>query len=172
MGRVSKVELFDLLERVIKLHGEHKSIKEIEAMLRGEGYGISRESIRRALKSSAQAASEYRKAYEESRALVEAVRSNPNTDVYETITSLLAGKILESVKGIEEINFEDPVGMALAVNKLADSQVKIARLRLEFQKGVESTKKAFLQALNSELEKYPELLARLTAVAATLEVKA
>ncbi len=41
MGRTSKVRLFDLLERVIELHeSQHKTIKEIEAQLRDEGYDI------------------------------------------------------------------------------------------------------------------------------------
>ena len=169
MGRVSKVELYGLLERVVEMHDRHKTIKEIEAALKDEGYDISRESIRRSIKTSTEAAGEYRKAYEESRAIVEAVKNNPNTDVYETITSLLAGKILDQVKGIEEINFDDPVKMTDAISRLANSQVKIARFRLEFQKGYETAKKEFMDALNAELADHPDLLNQITAVVASME---
>lgn len=171
MGRVSKVELYDLLDRVIELHKGHATIKEIERILRAEGYDISRESIRRSLKSSSEAAEEYNKAYEESRAIVDAVKNNPNTDVYETITSLLAGKILDQVKGIEEIHFDDPVKMTDAVSRLANSQVKIARFRLEFQKGYEAAKKEFMDALNAELSDHPDLLNQITVVVASMEAE-
>ncbi len=171
MGKRSKVDLYGLLERVLSLYNEGKTIKEIEEILRAEGYDISRESIRRKIKSSKDIAELYRKSMEEARVLVDAVRENPNTDVIEVTASLLAHHIMEFAKQIDEIQFDDPLRFTEAVRKLADAQVRVAKLRLDYQKGYEAAKKEILQAVSHELNRFPDLRARLIEIIEALEVK-
>jgi hypothetical protein len=162
MSRRSKVDLYGLLDRVIYLYEqEKKSIAEIEQILRAEGYDISRESIRRKIKSSREIAEVYRKSLEEAKVLIDAVRSNPNTDVIEVTSSLLAHKLFEFSKTVEELDFQSAEEFIKAVQRLADAQVKVARLRLDYQKGFEAAKKEIIQALSVELAKEPELLRKL-----------
>jgi hypothetical protein len=162
MSRRSKVDLYGLLDRVIYLYEQEKrSIAEIEQILRAEGYDISRESIRRKIKSSREIAEVYRKSLEEAKVLIDAVRSNPNTDVIEVTSSLLAHKLFEFSKTIEELDFQSAEEFIKAVQRLADAQVKVARLRLDYQKGFEAAKKEIIQALSVELAKEPELLRKL-----------
>jgi hypothetical protein len=162
MSRRSKVDLYGLLDRVIYLYEQEKrSIAEIEQILRAEGYDISRESIRRKIKSSREIAEVYRKSLEEAKVLIDAVRSNPNTDVIEVTSSLLAHKLFEFSKTVEELDFQSAEEFIKAVQRLADAQVKVARLRLDYQKGFEAAKKEIIQALSVELAKEPELLRKL-----------
>jgi uncharacterized membrane protein YccC len=165
MSRRSKVDLYGLLDRVIYLYEqEKKSIAEIEQILRAEGYDISRESIRRKIKSSREIAEVYRKSLEEAKVLIDAVRSNPNTDVIEVTSSLLAHKLFEFSKTVEELDFQSAEEFIRAVQRLADAQVKVARLRLDYQKGFEAAKKEIIQALSLELAKEPELLRKLKEI--------
>ena len=162
MSRRSKVDLYGLLDRIIRLYEEEKkTIADIETILRAEGYDISRESIRRKLKSSKEIAEVYRKSIEEAQVLIDAVRNNPNTDVIEVTSSLLAHKLFEFTKTIEELDFQSADEFIRAVQRLADAQVKVARLRLDYQKGFETAKKEIIQALSVELAKEPELLRKL-----------
>ena len=165
MSRRSKVDLYGLLDRIIRLYeDEKKTIADIEAILRAEGYDISRESIRRKLKSSKEIAEVYRKSIEEAQILIDAVRNNPNTDVIEVTLSLLAHKLFEFTKTVEELDFQDADEFIKAVQRLADAQVKVARLRLDYQKGFEAAKKEILRMLSLELSKDHELLKKLTDI--------
>ena len=170
MGAKSKVDLYGLAERVISLYTqENKTLKEIEKLLREEGFDISRESIRRSVKSASQAASEYKEVYEESRAILDVVRENPNTDTYEAITSLIASKLLNQVKDIESFDFEDPAQMLSSVARMTRAQVQVSKLRLDYQKGFTAAKKEFLKALDKELASHPDLKAELTKVVTGME---
>lgn len=169
--RRSKVELFGLLERVIKLWEEGKTLQEIEQILRSEGYDISRESIRRKIKSVREVAEVYRKSVEEAKVLLEEVRNNPNTDVVEVVTSLLAHHLMNFTKSIESIDFDDPMRFVEAVRKLSDAQVRVAKLRLDYQKGFEAAKKEITDALARELNKNPELKEKLIAMISTIEAR-
>ncbi|MBI3584210.1 MAG: DUF3486 family protein [Nitrospinae bacterium] len=171
MARRSKVDIHGLVERILGLYNEGKTIIEIEAILKGEGYDISRESIRRKLKSSREVAELYRKSLDEAKVLLEAVRDNPNTDVIEVTNSLLAHKLFEFAKSVEELNFENPNEFVLAVRQLSDAQVKVAKLRLDFQKGFEAAKKEIMQSLSLELSKQPDLKQRLVDIIERLKVE-
>jgi len=170
MGRKNKVELFGLVERVIQLYdNEQKTLEDIETILREEGYDLSRESIRRSLKSSREVAEQYKRAVEESKVIIETVRNNPNTDVIETITSMLAGQLFEYIKSVDSLQFKDPKDMVVAIKDLANSQVKISQFRLKFQDGYETAKKEFLSALKKEMSGHPDLLYQLTQIVTGME---
>lgn len=171
MGRRSKAELYDLVERILGLYQEGKTIQEIEEVLREDGYDISREAIRRSLKSSREVAAVYRKSLDEAKILLETVKDNPNTDVIEVTNSLLAHKLFEFAKTVEELNFDDAGQFVHAVRQLSESQVRVAKLRLDYTKGFEAAKSEVLKAVTGELEKYPEIKERLAEIIGGLEVK-
>jgi len=170
MGRRSKADLYDLTERIVTMHDSKKmTFNEIAEALQEEGFGVSREAVRRSYKSSAEVASQYKRAVEESKVIIEAVRNNPNTDVVETITSMLAGQIFEYIKTVDELDFESSAEMIGAVKDLANSQLKISKFRLDFQKGYEAARNDFLKALQGELAGHPDLLSQITALVAGME---
>ncbi|RKY65259.1 MAG: hypothetical protein DRQ02_10460, partial [Candidatus Latescibacterota bacterium] len=106
MSRRSKVDIYGLVEQVLALYEEGKTIAEIEQILRSKGYDISRESIRRRIKSAKEVANIYKRSLEEAKVLLETVRDNPNTDVVEVTNSLLAHKLFEFAKSVEELDFD------------------------------------------------------------------
>ena len=171
MGRRSKVDIYGLVERVLKLYDEGKTLREIEGILREEGYDISRESIRRKVKSAKEIAAIYKKSLEEAKILLEAVKDNPNTDVVEVTNSLLAHKLFEFAKSIEELNFNNPNEFVLAVRQLSDAQVKVAKLRLDYQKGFEAAKREIMEAVSRELERHPELKSKLIEIISSIEAE-
>lgn len=171
MGRRSKTELYGLIERIFRMYNEErKSLVDIEKELRSEGYDISREAIRRSVKSSKQMASQLKKSLEEARVMIDAVRENPNTDLVEATVAHLGGLLYKETSTFDELRFDDPMQAVQAVGKLAEAQTKIARLRLDYQKGAEAAKNAVKEALRVELEEHPDLLERLTAIVSSIEV--
>jgi predicted nucleic acid-binding protein len=171
MGRRSKVDLLGLVERILELYNkEQKTIKEIEEILQDEGYDISREAIRRKLKSTKDIAELYKKSMEEAKVLIDAVRENPNTDVIEVTTSLLARNIMNFTKDIDSIDFDDPLKFIEAVRKLSDAQVRVSKLRLDYQKGFEAAKKEIMHTLSLELAKTPDIKERLIQMIDRIEL--
>lgn len=147
------------------------SITQIEAILNEEGYDISREAIRRSIKSSKDVAHQYKQAASEAKVLIDTVRDNPNTDVVEITTNLLTKQLFDFVRNIDELTFEDPSKLILAVNRLSSSQVQIARQRLTYQNGYNQAKQDVMIRLKTELEKYPEILGKLALIVSNLEAK-
>lgn len=172
MGRRSKAELLGIIERIIDMYeGDKLSIKQIEEILNEEGYDISREAIRRSIKSSKDVASQYTRAASEAKVLIDTVRDNPNTDVVEITTNLLTKQLFDFVRNIDELTFEDPTKLILAVNRLSSSQVRIAKQRLTFQNGYNQAKDDLMRRLKGELEKYPDLLGKLALIVSGMEAR-
>lgn len=171
MSRRSKIELYDILDRVVSLYNAGSTIREIEAVLREDGFDVSREGIRKAVKSAREVAETYRESLNEAKVLLETVRDNPNTDVIEVTTSLMANKLFEFTKSIDGLEFSDPRDAFNAVQKLAESQVRVAKLRLSYRDGFEAAKSAVMQAIVTALDQHPELKAQLAEIVAGLKAK-
>jgi len=172
MGRRAKSEMLDLSERIIRMYTQqHMTCASIAETLQDEGYDLSREAIRRSVKSSKQVAKKFLEATEEAKILVDAVRSNPNTDVLEATTTLLARRIFEFVRDVDDMDFDDPAKLTHALASLASSQTKVAKLRLDYQKGFDAAKKAILEKMKEELAQYPDLLQKLTAIVICIEAE-
>lgn len=159
MGRRSKVDLYGLVDRVVDLyHNQKKTQKEIEKILREEGYDISRESIRVSLKNSAEVAEHYLRAVEESKALVQAIKENPNTDMVEAVSALMTRQIFEFMKSVDELQFEDSEALARAINNMASAQVRISKYKLDYEKGYEKAKADVLQLVRERLKERPDVV--------------
>lgn len=170
MPKRSKADLAGVIERIVQMYEvEKRSIKEIEAVLGEEGIAISRESIRRTLKSNKSVANQYRKAAEEAKVLIDAVRDNPNTDVVELTTSLLTKQVFDFVQSIDDLDFDNPNELILAINRLSSAQVRISKQRLNFQNGYNEAKNDLLRQLKEELSQQPDLLSKLSSMVSLME---
>lgn len=102
MAPRSKAELLDIVERVCAMHSEQlMTFIDIEAQLRSEGIDISRESIRRTVKTNKTIAKELMKTRAETTALINTIRDNPATDTNESTLDYLIGKAFQYTKTIE-----------------------------------------------------------------------
>lgn len=161
-----------IIERIVQMYEEDKmTIKDIETTLQEEGFDISREAIRRSLKTSKSVATQYKKAATEAKVLIDTVRDNPNTDVVEITTNLMTKQIFDFVQSIDEVTFENPNELILAINRLSSAQTRIARQRLTYQNGYNKAKADILSRLQNELKQYPEILGKLTLIVSALETK-
>ena len=132
MPRRKKAQLYDIITRIVYLYErEKKSFKEIESILKTEGYDISKSAIHRAYKSYVQAAEEFKKIYEETKALIDTLKENPATDVMESIAVILANRLFKFVKDIEAMDFETPEELISAVQKLAKTLTDLQKVREE-----------------------------------------
>jgi hypothetical protein len=165
MGRRAKADLYDLVDRILELYTKDKlNIREIEAQLKSEGYEISREAIRRSLKSSKEIAADLQATIAEAKVMIDTVRANPNTDVAEAVVTRLGGLLLRESQNIDALQFEDPGEAVLAAGRLANAQAKLASVRMKYQDGYEAAKRAVIDMLKAELSSDPDLAAKLSTV--------
>jgi len=135
MPRRSKATLNDLINRIIYLYEKEKlTFKQIESILRAEGYDISKSSIHRAYRSYQESAELYKRMSQEIKALIEAVKENPTTDAIEAGVAYLSTKVLQLVKDIEKMDFNDPLDVITAVEKLGRTAERLTRFREEREK--------------------------------------
>jgi len=135
MPRRKKAQLYDLINRIVYLYEtEKKNFREIESILRSEGYDISKSAIHRAYKSYAETAEEFKKIYEETKALIDTLKENPATDVMEGIATILANRLFKFVKDIEAMDFETPEELILAVQRLSKTLSDLQKIREEREK--------------------------------------
>lgn len=172
MGKMSrtKVELLGLLERVVKMYNEdHMTIEDIEEALRGEGYDISRESIRKTVKKNRTIARELEKARTETEALINTIRSNPATDVNEATADFLIAKVFDFTKQIDAVDFKDLPELADFVRKITKVKTDIVKQRMDYRKLYERAKDDILLELQKALEARPELYEQIFTVVSAME---
>ncbi len=173
MGRRSKADLNDLIERIVSMHDDDKMTHvQIAEALRAEGIDISREAIRRSYKTAKEQAGDLKAVSEEARVMLEAYRASPNTDIAEAVIAKFTGLLYREVQGIESIEFDDPGEAALAIGRMATAQTRVASLRLKYQNGFEAAKKAVLDTLKQELRNHPDVLERMTMLVGGMEAPA
>ena len=152
MARRSKADLLDIIQYIIHLyHKEKRTIREIEAILKSEGYNISKSAIHRTLKSYADTAKELMEIQSEVKAVLEAAKENPATDSLEVITNIIAARLLRFVKDIEALEFDDPAELIASLHKLSVSAEKLQRYREErLKKAMQEVEKSEKQNWNKE----------------------
>ncbi|MFV0261378.1 MAG: phage protein Gp27 family protein [Kluyvera sp.] len=172
MGRRSKVDMFGLVERVLGLYQrDKKTIKEIAAVLKEDGFDVSFSAIQRTLKSNQEIALQMRKAAEETKILLAEVKDNPGTDLVEVSQQIMANKLLEVIKSVDDLQFEKASDLVEALASLSRAQVNTGRLRLEFTAGVTAAKSAIEDKLTELLQgNYPELLRQLLDALDQIEI--
>lgn len=174
MGRRSKADLLDLIDRIAGMYFDQKmTIQQIADVLQGEGYNISRESVRRSVKTTKEIASELKTCMAEAREIINTVRDDTNTDLVEATVARFGGMLYREAAALDELKFDDPLKVIQATQKLAAAQTSLARLRLDYRSGFEAAKNAVLKALKAELERsHPEVLDHLVRIVSGLEGKA
>lgn len=174
MARRSKVDLYGLLERIIEMFEREKMpIRDIELVLREEGFDISRAAIQRSLKKNEDVALNLKRAMDESRMLLKELQDNPGTDMMEVIHHILANKLSEYVRSIDELEFKDAGELIESVASISRAQVNVGRLKMEFQAGVKAAKKALEAELKRILmEEDPATLLAVLDAIERIEIKA
>lgn len=119
MPKRKKAELYDLIQRIIHMHEiEKKDFKTIASILRSEGYDISKSSIHRAYKEYQEFAKRYNEWWDKVEAIVKMTQNKPTTYMLSAVVSVLTQHIMDFVKDIDFMEFEEPGELIKAVKDL------------------------------------------------------
>lgn len=138
MPRRNKIEMQGLVDRIVDMfHRDRMSQREIADILKDEGYDVSKSGVGRVLLDHAGQMKAYRQAAMEATAIVKELKTQSGLDMAEATSQLIQMKLLDAVKnvGAEELDDMELDKLFAAVEKNARSQVQIARVKLEYERG-------------------------------------
>ncbi|GIW22585.1 MAG: hypothetical protein KatS3mg068_2473 [Candidatus Sericytochromatia bacterium] len=143
MRRTNKVNLYGLIEDIITLYEkENLSFYEIEDYLKKQGYDISKSSIHKAYKTYKEAAKAYSQKFDEIQLLLTSLKDKPTTEMMEAISAIIARHLLEFVKDIDSISFDNAEELAKVAKTVSDMSDKLQKIREEkLKKAVENIEK-------------------------------
>ncbi len=119
MPRRKKAELYDLVQRIIHMHEvEKKDFKTIASILRSEGYDISKSAIHRAYRDYKEFAKKYNEWWDKIEAIVSMTQDKPTSFMLSAVVSVLTQHVMDFVKDIDFMEFEDPNDLIKAVKDL------------------------------------------------------
>jgi len=178
MGKKSKAVEYGLKELIAeKWDGGKKTIvyvtEEVNEWLKQNGYRItvSREAIRRAVRSYEDEIADVRKGVEISKAMAEVLRDHPGTEQSEAMLMYMSGLITKDLRNIESINIEDPVELIHASAKLATAHARLAQFRSQAVKALDKAKTQLKNELQNAIQHDPELFERLCKIVDDAKVK-
>lgn len=173
MGRRSKAETMGIVDRIIDLYTRDKlNSEKIAKVLKEEGIKLSARAIRRTIKTNEEAAVALRKAQEESKILLDSIKDTAGTDLVDAANQLLARKLVDYIKDLDYLDFDDPKDLFSALSSVTGGTVGVGRLKMEFTRGVKAAKQDLKKELTRLLsEEDPELLFRLIEAVESIDVE-
>ena len=178
MGQKSKAALYGLKEIIIeKWDGGKNTVvwvtEELNKHLKQNGYKItiSREAIRRAVRSYEDEIADVRKGVEISKAMAEVFKDHPGTEMSEAMLMYMAQLVTKELRNVESISFEDPAEMINAASKLTMAQAKLAQFRTQAVKALDRAKAQLKAELQKAIQHDPDLFGRLCAIVDDAKVK-
>lgn len=138
MPRRSKVELQDLVGIIVEMfYNDKMTHAQIADKLKEDGYDVSKSGVGRALIDYAGQMKAYKEAAQEAAAMVKELKAESGLDLAETTSQLLQVKLLSAIKDVDisELDEMDLTDLISAIRKNTMSQVQIARVKLEYERG-------------------------------------
>jgi hypothetical protein len=178
VGQKSKAEQYGLKELIAeKWDGGKKTIvyvtEEVNEWLRQNGYKltVSREAIRRAVRSYEDEVADVRKSVEAAKQMAEVFRDQPGTEISEAMLMLAAQLLFKEMRTYENINIENPIELFQAAAKVSTAQVKAAQFRTQAVKALDRAKGQLKAELQKAIQHDPDLLGRLCIIVDNAKVK-
>lgn len=157
MRRTNKVNLYGLIEDIISFYEEDNlSFNEIEEKLRKQGYDISKSSIHKAYKTYKDAAKAYSQKFDEIQLLLSSLKDKPTTEMMEAVNAIIARHVLDFVKDIDTIEFDNAEDLTKVAKTISDMSDKLQKIREEkLKKAVENIEEqAKKQGIDKEFVNY------------------
>jgi len=139
MPKRKKAELYDLIQRIVYLYEEEKKdFRTIASILRAEGYDISRSTIHRAYRDYKELAKAYNEWWDKIEVLVKQTQDKPTSFMLSALVSILTQHVLDFVKDINFMEFEEPSELIKAVKDLTQMSKSLEEyISAKLQKAVE-----------------------------------
>jgi len=136
MPKRNKIEMQGLVERICKMYFNDKmSHKQITETLKAEGYDISKSGVGRTLVDQAAQMKAYKDSAKKAVAIVNELGKTPGLNIAEASVQMVQAKLLEEVNKFENFSTLSPEELLRAVVRNTDAQAKIARVKLEYERG-------------------------------------
>ncbi len=178
MGAKSKAEQYGLVEVIIDKWegGKHTIVyvtdevkKEIDR--RGLKVSISREGIRKVIRTHKEQIEEYKQALEMSKELAKIFKDEPATEITEgaiMTSTMLLQKALRDIDGVE---FDDPDKLFRAVSNIAGAHERLSSYRMKASKALNKAKEEIKKELQNAIQGDTELLEKLCNIVDKVEIK-
>ena len=178
MGQKSKADQFGLKELIAeKWDGGKKTIvyvtEEVNNYLKQNGFKltVSREAIRRAVRSYEDQVADLRNNLETAKAMAEIFKDHPGTEMSEGMLMYLAKLLNDEARNIESISFENPADFIRSVTDVTKAQAKLAQFRSQAVKALDKAKSQLKAELQKAIQHDSELLERLCKIVDEAKVK-
>jgi len=178
MGQKSKADQFGLKELIAeKWDGGKKTIvyvtEEVNNYLKQNGFKltVSREAIRRAVRSYEDQVADLRNNLETAKAMAEVFKDHPGTEMSEGMLMYLAKLLNDEARNIESISFENPADFIRSVTDVTKAQAKLAQFRSQAVKALDKAKSQLKAELQKAIQHDSELLERLCKIVDEAKVK-
>lgn len=136
MPKRNKIEMQGLVERICKMYfNDHMTHKQITEILKEEGCDISKSGVGRTLVDQAAQMKAYKDSAKKAVAIVEELGKTPGLNIAEASVQMIQAKLLEEVNKFENFSTLSPEELLRAVVRNTDAQTKIARVKLEYERG-------------------------------------
>jgi hypothetical protein len=171
MGQKSKADQYGLKQIIAeKWDGGKKTIiyvtEETNKYLKDNGFKItvSREAIRRAVRSYEDEIADVRKNIEAAKAIAEVFKDHPGTEQAEAILMYIVQLLNKEVRSIESLNFENPADLIRSITDATKAQAQLSRYRTQAVKALDQAKEKIKAELQNAIRHDPELLERLCKI--------
>ncbi|MDR0501860.1 MAG: DUF3486 family protein [Treponema sp.] len=178
MGQKSKADRYGLKEIIIKNYAYGKNTvafvtEQLNEELKQKGLilTVSREAVRRVVRSHEEQVSEIRKNIEASKAIAEIFRDHPGTEMAEGTIALLAGMIGESARNTEVAPDASMSDLINDLTKLHNLQLKFSQYRTKATDALNKAKEKIKAELQQSIQNDPELIERLCKIVDEAKVK-
>lgn len=140
--------------------------REVAEWLSRLGHDVSKSSVGRYGKDFLSRLERLKVVKEQARTIVQANPDAPATEMAEAANQLATQLIMEFLMKLDVSHLEDAkvTEILTALAKLEASGVRREQLKFNFNKGVDAAAARIKEALQSEINSDPELLARLTKI--------
>lgn len=171
MGRKGKPESLGLQEFIIaKWEGGKNTIvyvtDEVAKKIQETGchVTISREAIRRVIKSHQEEIEDTKKAVEVAKSMAAVLKDYPATEASEATLMQLSHLVAQDIRQMDSIEFDNPIDACNAAAKLAEAQLKMSQYRTKAVAALDKAKEELKADLRKEIQSDPALLNRLLEI--------
>ncbi|MEL5719149.1 phage protein Gp27 family protein [Treponema pedis] len=178
MGVKSKAEQNGLVELIIdKWDGGKNTIvyvtEEVNKKIQELGLKvtISREGIRRVIKTHKEEIEDTQKAIEAAKAMAEVLKDYPGTEMSEAVLMQMTTLIAKDLRTIDSLEFDDPEKLITSAARVSEAQLKLSNYRTKAIKALEKAKEEIKKELQNAIKNDSELLERLYVIVDKAQVK-
>lgn len=173
MGRRSRAEMLNLVDRIVRMYEEDKlSFSQIaDRLMEKDGVSISREAVRNAYNKADAKAEKYKLAAQTAKDIIGAAKGT-NTELAEAANSLVTSMFYERILQMDGLDFDNDRDFFKAMGPVMKNQTQLATARLTYENGRKKALDEAWDEISRMIGDDPALLDGIRSKFDTLRMKA